>query len=175
MVKGLLLILALAMTAGCAAATPSDAYTTTFHYSAYFRLTLPTSSLQGAKVFGDDGPAIKFRDGRSIAALVLTREYETLPAEFDLSSYPKYLFGMESTENLPTDIRGRFERSRSELQHSLDSPQISSVRAGDAMVYAACGARECVLFVTQERQNDQILMITSNGITATEIIKSLME
>lgn len=168
--KGFILGLGLISLVGCAGIRPSESGAlTSVHYSAYFSLKLPTSMFDGAKVYSADGPALIFNGNKSLSGAIVTKELESLPDNFDLSKYPAYLFGLTEIAGLEANIQQRFRRSRQEMVHSLESPTISESKGADYSVFSACAGLECVSFIVQDTQSEQILMLSTNGFTPVEL------
>ena len=142
--------------------------TTNIFYSGYFTVSIPTQSLEGATFFLADGPGIKFSSDRHLVGSVITRDEEGFSAEFDLKSYPLYLFGWKETDNLSPEIADRFVRSRAELIASMNNPTLDSMEVSGATIYSACSDR-CVSFVVQGYQDEQLLMLTSQGFSAMDL------
>lgn len=145
---------------------------TSIFYSGYFTAAIPTKALEGATFFLSDGPGIKFGPDRNLVGSIITRAEEGFAPDFDLKSYPLYLFGWKKTDNLISEIADTFIRSRAELIASLNNPTFDSMEVPGATIYSACSDR-CVAFVVQDDQDEQLLMLTSRGFSATDLANIL--
>lgn len=145
---------------------------TSLHYSAYFKLAIPTSSLAGAKILPSAGPLIKFSDSVMMGGEITTREQDELPEDFNLSLYPRYLLGLEPTDLLPEDLRWSFDNSLSAFGVT-PAAVVTETPYGQGTVYSACDAPSCLVFVVQHAQDEQILMLNTKGFGLADILAFL--
>ncbi len=145
---------------------------TRIFYSGYFEAHVSTQSLEGATFFISDGPGIRFKDGRHVAGMVVTRESAGLDTDFDLREYPAYLFGQKRLDGLSAEVADKFSRSHTELKVSLNDPAFDSARINDATLYTACSTR-CEGYLVQDGQDEQILHLSSRGFNQADLINLL--
>lgn len=146
--------------------------TTSLHYSPYFKLVIPTSSLIGAKILPSAGPLIKFSDSVVMSGAVTTREQDELPEDFNLSLYPRYLLGLEATDSLPENLRWSFDNSLGAFGVT-PAAVITETPYEEGTVYSACDAPSCLVFVVQDAQDEQILMLNTKGFALADILSFL--
>lgn len=140
-------------------------------YSGYFTGYFPTSDLEGSTLFVSEGPGIGIKLGRGgyISGMVISHEKENLDADFNLADYPLYLYGHKNTDHLPPTIAEPFVNSLKILKSSLEGPVFDTVKIDGATVYTACSHR-CEAIVVQADQSEQILHLTSDGLTQADIL-----
>lgn len=130
--------------------TDSHAASTSVYYGR-FKLTIPTSSLAGAKILSVDGPVIKFSDSMTLAGTNATRDLLGLPVDFNLALYPRYVLGLESTASLPEDLRRSLEGTLRSFGIPQDA-EIVEIRHEEGTVYSACAYPSCLFFATQHHK-----------------------
>lgn len=160
--------------ASCASTQPKPPIPyTSLLYSGYFKLSLPTSSLESAKILSSDGPTILLKNGSSLSGLVITRELESLPADFNLRDYPLYVLGLAEPDTLNPKIRSKFENSQRELFGALQSPRLAQSSGKGYTLHSACDELECVSFLIQDKQDEQILMLSTTGFTIVDLQEAI--
>lgn len=146
----------------------SDNASTSIYYGR-FKLEIPTASLANAKIFSVDGPVIKFSDSVTLGGTIITRELLQLPEDFNLALYPRYIFGLESTDLLSEDLREQFNNALRSFGISEDA-EILETPYKDGTVYSACAHPSCLFFATQHAQNEHLLMLFPEGFAREEIL-----
>lgn len=141
-------------------------------YYGRFKLEIPTASLEDAKIFSVDGPVIKFSDSLTLGGTVVTRELLQLPKDFDLALYPRYIFGLESTDLLPEDLQEQLSSALRSFGIAEDA-EIQETPYADGKVYSACAHASCLFFATQHAQDEHLLMLFPEGFTRKEILHLL--
>lgn len=145
----------------------------TIRYSGTFKLELPASEAAGANVLYADGPLVRLRGGEVISGVLVTRELEALPADFDLASYPRYLLGLDVDRTLTPDLQTSFDQSLPALGLG-EQPVITTSRHSDVHFYSVCGDHQrCVLFVVSPDQKHHILMLSTEAMSAAKVIKMI--
>ncbi len=147
--------------------------TTAFYYSAHFYLTIPTEQLAGAQIVASDGPAIRFKSGQQLSALLITRELDNLPDSFNLHFYPEYILGLRKLDSLSKQLQEKFIISQQAIMNSHAYPKAEIHAGGDEKLYTSCGIQECIGFMVSSNVNSQVLMINGIGFTKSEFIKIL--
>ncbi len=145
-------------------------------YSGYFTGYLPTSDLEGSTLFVSEGPGIGIKLGSRgyVSGMVITHAKENLDVSFNLADYPLYLYGHKDTDDLPPEVAEPFINSLEVLKRNLKNPTFDTVNIDGATVYTACSQR-CEAIVVQTSQNEQILHLTSEGLTQAEIVALLKD
>lgn len=140
-------------------------------YSGYFTGYFSTSDLEGSTFFVSEGPGIGVKLGRGgyVSGMVITHAKESLDVGFNLADYPLYLYGHKDTDDLPPAVAEPFVNSLEALKHNLKNPVFDTLNISGATVYTACSHR-CEAIVVQANQNEQILHLTSDGLTQADIL-----
>lgn len=161
--KMITLLALLALLAGCAGKSQS-----TISYSGAFSLKVPTHTLSDATVFSVDGLSVAWPGSRLISGLVITRDLEALPPDFDLRDYPRYALGMKSVESLEEDIATVFDNSAKEFDYSFGLESVVERSIRDLKIYSACKKSKCMAFVIRDGVDDHILSIYTQKISEKE-------
>lgn len=161
--------LSLALVQGCERSVRNETNMTTVQFGGYYQLQIETQALIGATIASADGPLIKFADQKWIAGSIVDRELESLPQAFDLSSYPRILFQMVPSTHLPEEDQQRFRRSAASFRIGEPDTQISEHSGKSFTVVSACQKLSCTSFVIQANQNEQLLMLVSEGFDPIEL------
>ncbi|WP_285260814.1 hypothetical protein [Halopseudomonas bauzanensis] len=159
------------LTVSAHSASNNDAHLTTIDYSPYYQLTIPTTNLAGAKIFSGAGPVIKFSNSMKLGGWVTTGEEDGVPEGFDLALYPRYVLGLDSTDELPADLQRLF--SLRAFGISRDAV-IAEEPYRKGTLYSACDYSSCLFFVTHQAQNEHILVLKTEGFSITSI-RSFLE
>lgn len=161
--------LSLVLLQGCEQKRHSETSMTTVQFGAHYRLEIETQALEGATIASADGPLIKFADQKWVSGSIVDRELEDLPATFDLSTYPRLLFQTAPLTHLPDEDQQRFLRSAANFGIGEADTQISEHEGTGFTVVSACQKQSCTSFVIQANQNEQILMLVSEGLDPLEV------
>ena len=86
-------ILALMLLGGCASLVES-----TLSYSSDFKFKVSHKLTSGGTFFYAEGLSLKTADGRVLSGSVIDRYADSLPEDFDMSDYPKYIFGLKDLD-----------------------------------------------------------------------------
>lgn len=151
-------------------ASDSAGHLTTIDYSPYYQLTIPTADLAGAKIFAGVGPAIRFSDSLRLGGWVTSGEEDGVPEGFDLALYPRYVLGLDATDELPADLQRLF--SLRAFGVSQDAA-IAEKPYRNGMLYSACDYPSCLFFVTHHAQNEHILVLKTEGFSINSILSFL--
>jgi|SRR5690554_288342 len=143
---------------------------TTISYSGEFNLQVPTKLLSGSTVFTADGLSVGWPEGNLISGIVITKELESLPSNFDLKDYPKYLFNIKNTDNLDIKTANVFKNSTIEIDHSFGVENLTIRSKFGTEIYSACKDEKCVAFIIKSNVTDHLLSLYSQGITEKEFI-----
>lgn len=141
---------------------------TNVHYGK-FTLTIPTMRLESASILSVDGPVIRFEDEVSLGGAPATRELLELPVDFDLTRYPRYVFHLESTDGMPEDLQHLLDTALQSFGINADA-EIMETPYRDGIIYSACSHPSCLIFATQNAQDEHILMLYPEGLTRNEIL-----
>lgn len=99
----LISIVFVSMLYGCASiSVPTSS--TVISYSPYFNVNIPLEELGGAIFFQSDSISVRFSDGGVLSGLIIDKDVEYLPSDFDLSEYPEYSLGLKSARQSFTAI-----------------------------------------------------------------------
>tara|TARA_R100000388_G_C7152276_1_gene115109 strand:+ start:40 stop:549 length:510 start_codon:yes stop_codon:yes gene_type:complete len=142
---------------------------TTISYSGEFNLQVPTKLLSGSTVFTADGLSVGWPEGNLISGIVITKELESLPSDFDLKDYPKYLFNIKNKKDLDKKTANVIKNSANEIDHSFGIENLTIKSKFDTKVYSACKGRKCIAFIIKDNVTDHILSLYSQGITEKEL------
>jgi hypothetical protein len=153
----------LGILAGCSA-KPS----TVISYSDAFNLSLPTSTLSEATFFSADGLSVGWSDQKLISGLIVTRELESLPSNFDLKDYPRYLLKLKDTSGLSPEVAEIFNNSANEFDYSFGLENVTERTTDSLKIYSACREDRCTAFVLKEGVNDHILSMYTQKISEQE-------
>lgn len=142
----------------------------TIRYSGTFKLELPALAAAGASILYADGPSLRLQGGEVISSMIVTRDLEALPENFNLALYPRYLFGLDADPALLPDLQRSFAQSLPALGLG-EKPEITVSERSDAHFYSACGDNQrCVTFVVSPGQKHHILMLSTESLSAAVLI-----
>ncbi|KPQ30625.1 MAG: hypothetical protein HLUCCX14_00725 [Marinobacter excellens HL-55] len=143
---------------------------TTISYSGDFNLQVPTKLLSGSTVFTADGLSVGWPEGNLISGIVITKELESLPSDFDLKDYPKYLFNIKNKNDLDKKTANVLKSSTIEIDHSFGIDNLTIKSKFDTDIYSACKDEKCIAFIIKNNVTDHLLSLYSQGITEEELI-----
>ncbi len=169
MVKTIAFTLLIALVGACTQAKQDRELPITKVHYGRFTLSIPTMRLESASVLSVDGPVIRFEDDVSLGGAAATRKLLELPEDFDLARYPRYVFGLESTDGLPEDVRHLLDTALQSFGLGADA-EILETPYPDGIIYSACAYPSCLVFATQNAQDEHILMLYPEGLTLKEIL-----
>lgn len=168
--KKVVLFIVLVLIQGC-----SINKSTKIYYSGYFNLDLETDSLVGARIFYSDGLSIKYSDKRLLTGVIITKQLESLPEDFQISNYPEYALGLKKPEGLPEKLSDKFINSYNEFKYSFENPDIETNKSENGVHYTACSTNNCIAYIVFDHVKDQILMLNSIGFSDGEFKRLLKE
>lgn len=163
--KSIVLSLCLIFLSSCAIAkeSPANSPKTTLLFSPAFSIELPLTILEDAKIINFEGIWIKFQDNRDLSGLIIMNGKDSLPEGYDIRKFPRYRLGLDNLGTLPPQIQKKFEDSLSELNYSLNNPEIITYKDGSKTYYHACSKTKCESYVVKQDVEDQILALFSEG------------
>lgn len=153
--KYLILFALIFMLHGCASNSK-----TVISYSPYFQIQIPLKELDGATFFQSDSVSVRFSDGSVLSGLLINKEVESLPEEFDLSEYPEYSLGLKSPNDLSETHAELFRNSWEETKRTFKDPQVTKSENNKNLIYTACGANSCLSFLVNKNMPEHILMLS---------------
>src|SRR5690554_8023871 len=114
MLKKIVLALTVALATASVHGKHADSKTTSIFYGR-FELKVPTHQLAGAKILSVDGPVIKLSDSVILAGTIATHETLGLPEDLELARYPRYIFGLQTTDSRPGQSKQVLDAARASL------------------------------------------------------------
>ena len=160
------------------AISPSiNAANTTIFYSGNFGLVMPSRMLDDTKIIplGYRTIAVKRSDesyfyGQAIDINFegLIDELESLPNDFDIRQYPKYILGVSTEKELEFELPLTFKRYSKLLDSQYDLDNLEITHENGTAIYSLCSNGDCLAYVTNELVKDHILSITSSGVSEDE-------
>lgn len=143
----------------------SEQSKTTISYSGEFELEVPASLFSGAVIFASNELSFKTADDRLISGMAVTRDAESLPADFPMSDYPEYILGMKETGSLSAPITEQFKSSSREIEYSYGLEDIQVNSFGKLKAYVSCRDKSCLAYVVSKRVDDHLLSLHAQGVT----------
>lgn len=138
---------------------------TTISYSGEFELEVPASLFSGAVIFASNELSFQTADERLISGMAVTRDAESLPADFPMSDYPEYILGMKETGPLPAPIAEQFKSSSREIEYSYGLEDIQVNSFGKFKAYVSCRDKSCLAYVVIKGVDDHLLSLHAQGVT----------
>ncbi len=130
-------------------------------FSPVFKLVVNSKEIGGSTIFYSDELSIKTKDNKLISAIVLSSDFEKLPDEFDIRSYPAYLLGIEDLEeNIST--KKEFSNTMNSMKHLYDFDSVKVVQNEGVTFYTTCGLENCLGYVVKDDFRGHILSIRSS-------------
>lgn len=161
--KKAVVIAVLGLLAGCSA----KPYTI-ISYSGAFNLRVPTNTLSEATFFSADELSLGWSDGKLISGLVVTRELESLPSDFNLEDYPRYILDIKDASSLNAEVAGKFNGSAREIDYSFGLENVIERSTDSSKIYSACRDDKCMAFVLKEGVDDHLLSMYTQKISEQE-------
>lgn len=141
---------------------------TEISYGPFFKLEIPLQELSGAVFFQSDSVSVRFANGGVLSGLIIDKDIESLPAEFELSDYPKYSLGLESPAELREPYATMFANSWAETKRTYNDPQVTRSKTEQKSIYTACGQDSCLSFLVHKEMPEHILMLSGMNIDQTK-------
>src|SRR5690606_9027440 len=168
MLKKIVLALTVALATASVHGKHADSKTTSIFYGR-FELKVPTHQLAGAKILSVDGPVIKFSDSVILAGTIATHETLGLPEDFELARYPRYIFGLETTDSLSGELKQVLEGALGSFGIGAGA-ETAAIEHERGVVYSACLFPSCLIFATRAAEPEQLLMLFPEGFSRDEIL-----
>lgn len=146
---------------------------TTISYSPYFKLKVPTQDLIGATFFQTDSVSVKFTDSSVLSGLIIDKDLESLPSDFDIYDYPEYSLGLKSPDSLPKPHSELFKNSWEEVKRTYNNPKIQKSEINNKTIFTACGNDACLSFLINRESPEHILMLSGFNIKPSNYNKFL--
>jgi hypothetical protein len=153
---------------GCASTS-----NTAISYSPYFKLKIPTKDLIGATFFQADSVSVKFTNSSVLSGLIIDKDLESLPSDFDIYDYPEYSLGLKSSDNLPKPHNDLFKNSWEEIKRTYNNPKIQKTERNNKTIFTACGNNACLSFLINRESPEHILMLSGINIKPSNYNKLL--
>ncbi|XOZ34805.1 hypothetical protein ACMDCT_06130 [Halomonadaceae bacterium KBTZ08] len=144
---------------------------TTLSYSGIFELELDSERLAGAVLFASDELSVQTSDGTLISGRIITREQESLPEDFKLSDYPKYILNLKDTQGLSEGLAKSFEASKSEIEYSYGLDNVRTQSTERMKAYITCSENQCLSYIISGAAKDHLLSFHGKDITEREFQK----
>jgi len=170
--KYLISIVFVSVLYGCASTSVSTS-STVISYSPYFKINIPLEDLDGAIFFQSDSISVRFSDGGVLSGLIIDKDVEYLPSDFDLSEYPEYSLGLKPASNLPQPYADLFGNSWEETKRIYNDPEVTKTESNGKLIYTACGVDSCLSFLVDVNVSEHILMLSGMNIGQVEYNKLL--
>ena len=145
----------------------------TISYSGEFELEVPAKLFSGAVIFASNELSFKTADDRLISGMAVTRDAESLPADFPMSDYPEYILGMKETDPLAAPIAEQFEASSREIEYSYGLEDIRVNSFGKLKAYVSCRDKSCLAYVVRKGVDDHLLSLHAQGVSDDRFNKLL--
>lgn len=159
MKRSVLLIIIILCSVGCHAGNAI------ISYGPFYKLTIPVDLLAGAVFFKSDSVAIKFSDASLLSSVIVDKDIEGLPPNFDIGNYPDYFMGLKEPQDLPENLAQKFILSSSEVVSVYGGSEVVIWEDNSGRYYKKCGNGSCLAFVINANTAQQVLMVSGVNFT----------
>ena len=161
-------ILALMLLGGCASLSES-----TLSYSSDFKFKVPHKLTSGGTFFYAEGLSLKTADGRVLSGSVIDRYADSLPDDFDMSYYPKYIFGLKDLDKTK-EYYEVFYQTQNLMREKYNLNNTAVIHGNGWIFYSLCNLDECLGFVAKQNHTESVFMISADGFSHSAFM-SLVE
>lgn len=161
-------ILALMLLGGCASLSES-----TLSYSSDFKFKVPHKLTSGGTFFYAEGLSLKTADGRVLSGSVIDRYADSLPDGFDMSDYPKYIFGLKGLDKTK-ECYEVFYQTQNLMSDKYNLNDTSVTQGNGWVFYSLCHLQDCLGFVAKQNHTESVFMISAFGFSHSALV-SLVE